>query len=194
MRRSFKNFAISCLIFNSFTAMTAVFALNVDGQLIDPQISTFIEKISEAGAKGQEDILQNLISDQYLETKHKLDALFKRKSSFSKDFSFYEITSINRFRSEGDVAFIEVMVKFHPDFLAKHPPEKNNGASLWSNLGGYGLAKEFQKAGTGLATYYLVKQHHTWRLHYSYFSLEPISDYDLSSVGNQMKSIADPKL
>lgn len=161
---------------------------------IDPAIETAVRAISDAGHKTQNDILRNAISDEYLGTIQKFDAFFKKKASIAQDYDFYTIVSINRIVIRDQVAFVEATVAFNPAFLLKHQNAitGNMGASIWTNTGGYGLANKFETGGTGRVTYYLVKQHGFWKLHYSYFSSKPLSDGELAIANDQMKTLVHP--
>jgi len=160
----------------------------------NPAVETAFRTLSDAGHKGQEDVVRNALSDEYLSSVRKFDTFFKKKASGVKDFDFYTIVLINRVVVRDQVAFVEASVVFNPSFLATHQEAitGNTGAAIWTGAGGYGLSNKFEEDGTGRVTYYMVKQHGLWKLHYAYFSSKSLTDSDINIASAQMKTLVHP--
>jgi len=157
----------------------------------NPAVETAFRTLSDAGHKGREGVLRNSLSDEYLKSVQKFDTFFERKAIGVKDFDFYTIVLINRIIVRDQIAFVEASVRFDPAFLAAHQNviAKNTDGAIWTIDGGYGLSNKFEMDGTGRVTYYMVKQHGVWKLHYAYFSSKSLTDPEINIAEAQMKTL-----
>jgi hypothetical protein len=124
-----------------------------------------------------------------------LDPGKKIEQAVLDDFNTYSITGIDRVIVDTNIAFVEAKITYHPDKLADViADEKDNagnnvdGAS-WGDMGGSSSSAKYEKGGAGLATYYMVLQKGAWKIHETYFSLEPMTDNELRRVGESMKTL-----
>ena len=178
---------------------TEIFQGNLENR---ESLNKFIDGMVESVRESDYYRLNNLISAQYSETaaqyKKVLQSQGVNVDDYDKrilnDFNFYDIVGVNGVYVHDDVAFIDASVRFKSSFVATHhgPLNGDQTGALFSNLGGYGLAKGFESDLLGNVKYYLIKQNGMWKIHYSYFSTAPMDALVMKHVEEDMEALKHP--
>ncbi len=163
------------------------------------KLSDIVKKVVAAAAKGDGKIVVGLVSQESKETLEALSKNLEPHISIDKSalagFGYYTILGIEKVIIDQDVAFVEAKIAYRPDKLADIIQDEKEAAgteeqgTVWTSFGGTSSSNKCEEAGTGLATYYLVLQKGAWKVHFTYFSLKPMSQGDLKTITASMKTL-----
>jgi hypothetical protein len=169
--------------------------------LIDGQLAAIPKQIVADAAAGHGDPIKSLITSQYLQALNDGIEAFDPKMTIDEavlgDFQGYAIVGIDRVIIEKGVAFVDARIAYLPSRLAaivadqaKRASDPNFfGGPLWVDSGGSSSSKICEKLGVGRATYYLVVQNGLWKLHFTYFSSDPLTPQELQDATKSMQTL-----
>ena len=118
--------------------------------------------------------------------------------AIASDFSDYSVIGVNRIIVDGNVAFAETRVTFHADKLEELRQMEADSIKgklkplVWGSQGGDSYDCPFESGGSGLATFYFVKQHGMWKNYMTYFSSKAMNDSDMAAAAKSMKTLYKP--
>jgi hypothetical protein len=166
---------------------------------LDAQLSDLVKQVVVAANAGKGKIVLDAISQQYRDAGEKVIKAFGAGKTMDQtivlDFNTYSINGIDRVIVDKDIAYVEAKITYHPEALPDVVQDEKDNASnepdgdLWASMGGDSSANTREKGGVGLATYYLVMQKGAWKIHSTYFSLEPMTASELDKVSKNMKTL-----
>ncbi|MEI6560659.1 MAG: hypothetical protein WCO68_01075 [Verrucomicrobiota bacterium] len=160
------------------------------------KVSAIVKDAVNAAKAGNGKKIVALISKEYLETLEAFAEMDAQHDSAAKEvlanFDYYTLNSIESVTIDNDVAFVQAKVDYKPSKLAEvRKDAKERGSQItWTDMGGTSYtSKVVEKKGVGLATYFLVLQGNAWKIHFTCFSLQPMSPKDLAFVSKSMKTL-----
>jgi hypothetical protein len=168
--------------------------------LIDKQLGDSVQEVVKSAKSGNSGVVEQAITEQYLKSASALLQKFDPGTSLDKailnDFNYYAIIAIQRIIIDKGVALVEAKIAYSPKQLLdiieeekERANEKKDTSTLWTSFGGSGSKNKVENNGLGIVTYYLVLQGGIWKLHYSFFSLDPLSATELETITTNMKTL-----
>ena len=172
----------------------------IEGASEDHLKSRVIELLKHAHSKDA--LLENFISKQYKKTAQNILTAEGSNRGIAEvvasDFNYYSIVSIERVTTQNNIAFIEAKIRYNKEALEDIREEEkessesgSENSTLWGSGGGSSFENQCEKDGIGIATYYLVLQDKTWRVHYTYFSIKPLSERDQATAAKFLRTISN---
>ena len=168
--------------------------------LLKGKLTEIVKNLVTDAHNGNGGRVKDAISQQYRATlediSKNLDPTVTVEQNALACFNYYTITAIRRVVVDKDVAFVEAQIAYKPDRLVQIRQDEKQAqeagrqkGSEWNDFGGASYAPKCEEAGVGLATCQFVLQGEKWKLHFTYFSLSPLTADELADVAGHIRTL-----
>ena len=146
-------------------------------------------------------IIKNIVTKEYWDfTDHFLKSIRAEdpdvhatpENTIPYHFGRVSIISVESVVADAKVILIETVVRHDAGDLLDFETGSGISTTEWTDMGGELFDRPCEKDGIGREAFYFVKQHGTWRYHMSRLTRNPLSDAQLTSAHDGMKSLYKP--